>query len=330
MYITNYNDYKTIKKLSIIISDNYKTNEDIIKIKDMLVDNQLGEVDMKTNNSLSIKLNNIDKNIIINFPLDIHTNRSFTIGYEREEDNDESDNNENKGHIDKKYLDEVYNPTKRNGIRKMITLGGEIKKKTDDVEKPKDDDTDKRTDKEHFDDVWKKILERSYAEKGVIEHHLVINPKIENYDEDRLLELFRDFRIKFYRKYLGKHFNKMKEQQIEFFTAVEYGELYSLTGKKDTHLHIILKTTNQDMLNKFHISIKEQLEKHFGDRIDYQYKLIDKPNYRVNVYNYILKEGNECYTHNDFLYKKIREKSKKQKNRLFDLDNPLIHALLDK
>ena len=123
----------------------------------------------------------------------------------------------------------------------------------------------------------------------------------------------------------------MKEEQIEFFVAVEYGELYKLTGKKDTHLHIILKTKNKDMLNEFHKSIESQMKKYFGERIEYQYKLIDTLIYRLNVYNYLQKEGNECYTHSDFFYKKVRNKAKKQtKNKWKEMNNPLVNALLDK
>ena len=155
------NNNNIINNLYIIVSNNYETSSDIIKIKDILVDNKLGEVDMKTSRSLSIKVDNIDKNIIINFPHDCHSTRSFTIGYEKEE-NDK--NKENKD-IDKKYLDEICYATKRNDIRKILTIGGKIEKlpdkKTDGVEEPKDEDNDKKTEKEHFDEMWKLIVKRS-------------------------------------------------------------------------------------------------------------------------------------------------------------------------
>ena len=139
------NNNKTFRELYILVNDNYKTNEDIIKIKDMLVDKQFGQVDMKPDNSLSIKIDDIDKNIIIHFSLDRYSSRSFSIGYEREK-NDDKDKNKKKGGIEKKYLDEVCYPTKRNGIRKILTIGGKIEKmpdkKTDGVEKLKDEDDD--------------------------------------------------------------------------------------------------------------------------------------------------------------------------------------------
>ena len=329
------NNNKTFKELYKLVNDNCKTNEDIIKLKDILEDKQLGKVDMKPNNSLSIKIDNIDKNIIINFSLDRYSSRSFSIGYEREKTDDDNGKNKKKGGIEKKYLDEVCYPTKRNGIRKILTIGGKIEKmpdkktdgveeqededmkndkKSDNTEKPKDEDDDKRTEKEHFDDMWKLLVQRSCAEKGVIEHHLVINPKKENLPAQALLDFYKDCRIMFYKDYLGQHFNHQKQKQIEFFTAVEYGNFYKETGKKDTHLHIILKTKNQDMLNKFHKTFEYYLQARFGERADYQYKLVDKPDYRINVYNYILKEGNECYTHSDFFYKRKK----------IDLENPEI------
>lgn len=296
-----------IKGLTNIVSHNYhKSSSDIIKIKDMIADCKIGTVNIFANRFIIVKPNEVDEDIHISFPFDTKKYGSFTISYDREKNTEQTD----KSSIEKKYLDELY-ITKRNGIRKVMPL------------------TD--NNKEHFDKVWERAIGKSLMDKDAIEHHLVINPKIENYDGDKLLELFRDFRIKFYRTYLGRHFNEMKEEQIEFFVAVEYGKLYELTGKKDTHLHIILKTKNKDMLNEFHKSIESQMKKYFGERIDYQYKLIDTLIYRLNVYNYILKEGNECYTHSDFFYKKVRKKAKKRtKNKWKELNNPLLNALLDK
>lgn len=312
----NKENNNIINNLYIIVSNNYETSSDIIKIKDILVDNKLGEVDMKTSRSLSIKVDNIDKNIIINFSHDCHSTRSFSIGYEKEE----SDKNKENKDIDKKYLDEICYATKRNDIRKILTIGGKIEKlpdkKTDGVEEQivEDENEDKKTEKEHFDEMWKLIVKRSCAETGVIEHHLVVNPKKENLSGKALLDFYKDCRIMFYGDYLGKNFNHQKQKQIEFFVAVEYGKLYKLTGKKDTHLHIILKTKNQDMLNKFHKTFEYYLKAYYGDKTDYQYKLVDKPEYRINVYNYILKEGNECYTHSDFFYKRKK----------IDLEHPEI------
>ena len=302
-----------IKELVEIISNNYHKDTDIIKIKKMISSHHLRKVNTFTN--LTIKPEGMDETIHITFPLDGKNKGSFSIGYDKQKAKEQDDNSSS---IDKKYLDELC-ITKRNGIQKMISLSENNDKKQD----SKEDFLKTLKDKqERYANLWKKIIERSYAEKDTIEHHLVINPKIENYDEDELLKLFRDYRIKFYRKYFGKQFNKHKEEQVKFFVAVEYGKLYELTGKKDTHLHIILKTKNQDMLNKFHTSIEKQMKEHFGERMDYQYKPIETPNHRINAYNYIQKEGQRCYTDKDFFYKTNGLKKQEQ--------NPLTSALYDK
>ena len=217
-----------------------------------------------------------NKIIEIKMPLKkSNKNNEFTIK-RIQEDNQKEDKQEKIPQYFKPFM------TKRNGINKLLQ-------------------TDNRQTR---DKIWQKIIKKSYMEKGITEHHLVINPKIDKLDENELLELLRNFKIKFYRKYLGKKFNKKKDEQIEFFTTVEYGQLYKQTKIKNAHLHLILKTKNQDMLNQFHEFIYKNMQEHFEKEIDYLYKPIDTPEYRINVYNYILKEGRESYTHSDFYYKK--------------------------
>ena len=141
--------------------------------------------------------------------------------------------------------------------------------------------------------------------KNIIEHHLIINPHIIGYNEYKLLDVFRMILIKFYRKYLGKNFNKKKDQQMNMLFAPEYGELYDICkDEKHTHLHCIIQTDNEDMLNKFHKWMKDGLDSYFMKDIDYQYKLLDTLEYRINAYNYIRKEDREVFSNKDFYYKK--------------------------
>ena len=141
--------------------------------------------------------------------------------------------------------------------------------------------------------------------KKIKENHLIINPHIKNYNEYELLKTFRMILIKFYRKYLGKDFNKKKDQQMKILLAPEYGELYEICkDEKHTHLHCIIQTENEDMLDKFHKWMKKELDAYFGKDIDYQYKVIDTPEYRTNCFNYVRKEGRTMFSNTDFYYKK--------------------------
>lgn len=182
--------------------------------------------------------------------------------------------------------------TTRNDIDKLLTHStpDNLIIHSDDIDNPKAK-------------LWRYVLKNEKLDNRKIEHHLVINPKIENIDEQLLFSIFKDLCAKFYRKYLGKHFNKMKDQQIMIYMVAEYGKLYNLSHIKETHFHIILKSDNEDMLNQFHIFMEKNMRYKTSENMEYYYKIIDTPEYRVNVYNYLSKENRIVWTNNE-LYKK--------------------------
>ena len=96
----NNKSNKIIKNLSNIISHNYHKETDIIKIKNMIVDNEIGTVDIFASRFLIIKPNEVDEDIHITFPFDTRKYGSFTISYVREKQNKQTD----KSSIDDKYL----------------------------------------------------------------------------------------------------------------------------------------------------------------------------------------------------------------------------------
>ena len=159
-------------------------------------------------------------------------------------------------------------------------------------------------------DAWEqKVLDQQMI-TDKIEHHLVINPNIVDYSEYKLLEVFREILIKFYRKKLGKNFNKKKDQQMNMLFAPEYGPLYNSSKIKETHLHCIIQADSEDMLKEFHKFMKNGLKTYFG-KINYKKKKITTITYRINCYNYIRKEGRGIFDNTDFYYKKS------DKNKLF-------------
>lgn len=166
----------------------------------------------------------------------------------------------------------------------------------------------------------KSVIGSSSLLEGIYEQHLIINPHIINYDEDKLLWIFRKYLIRFYKKELGQYFYKMIDKQIAMDINVEYeDEWMKLTGEKHTHLHIIIQHNDLDMLNRLHNYMKKELVRYFPN-IEYYVKNIDTAEYRTNCYNYVCKENHTklsnkdlCYSLPNTTYKYQQDKEKKKK-----------------
>ena len=201
----------------------------------------------------------------------------------------------------KPKYDKTYMTTK-NGIKKLITYNTENVKtysKKEDVENDKDNPANK---------IWQKIIEREKLNTSQLEHHLIINPQIENYSSKKLFNIFNDGLKGFYRQndVLGKYFNKKKGLQMPVYITLEYGSKDIRPDEKGTHFHILLKSHTLKMLRQFHPFMKKYLKKHIGEDTNYQYHKVDTPEYRINVYNYMSKEDREVWSNND-LYNAPKE-----------------------
>lgn len=312
-----------INELSKLISNEYHTPTDIVKIKTILT--SMGFNVECISNELLIQLEN--KKVVVQFSND-KDNRHFTVGdvelnklYQEKKANQ----------IDQKYIDEIMDSsndrvymTTRNGIDKLLTynIDDKLILHSSNIDNPKAK-------------LWQNILKREEIDTSKTEHHLVINPKMEHLDEYLLFSIFKDLCAKFYRNYLGKRFNLMKDQQIMVYIVAEYGKLYNLSHIKDVHLHMILKTDNQDMLDKFHSFMEREMRYKTSENMDYQYKLVNTKEYRVNLYNYLNKEpdrpiwsNNELFQRkSEMIYQSKIEPVVMPKPPIIDNNNPLVKAL---
>ena len=69
-------------------------------------------------------------------------------------------------------------------------------------------------------------------------YFITINPRTVNYNHMKLLNDFRIALIKYYRRLLGKNFNKKKEQQYPIYIFME-------NGKSVSYTHLTLPTNSR-------------------------------------------------------------------------------------
>lgn len=270
----------------------YQKYGDEVKVKNLL--ESIGyKIRLFSDHHWGVDLTN-NKTLELVFSDNPLKDRYFNIGIHKQSDISESDINPS----EKSSIYHQTYMTNKNGINKLLTYqikGNKIYKKKD-----------KNTPK---DILWKNIIERERANNQQIEHHLILNPKVENYRPETLLNVFRDTLVRFYRRndILGKNYHKRKEQQMMIYIVVEYGDLFDISGIKETHFHILLKSDTNEMLEKFHPFMREKLQQRIGEDINYEYRPIDTAEYRINVYNYLSKEDRTVWTNND-LYKPQSER----------------------
>lgn len=190
-----------------------------------------------------------------------------------------------KSHYDKTYM------TNKNNINKLLTFQiGDTK------EYLKNKTTDNPKDK-----LWQKIIDKERLNMDQMEHHLIINPKVENYSADKLFDIFTKGLGRFYSQnhILGNKFHKHKDQQMMVYITLEYGSNDIRPDEKGTHFHILLKSNHPEWFDELHPFMEKFLKQKIGGDVNYQYHLVDTPEYRINVYNYLPKENRKIWTNND-------------------------------
>ena len=127
-------------------------------------------------------------------------------------------------------------------------------------------------------------------------YFITINPRTVNYNHMKLLNDFRIALIKYYRKLLGKNFNKKKEQQYPIYIFMENGKF----KEKYNHLHIIadLPLNEKDnffnFINEFFMQKYKSADNQIKEIYDF-----------TGILNYLKKEGCEIIANWQLFFKKI-------------------------
>ena len=126
-------------------------------------------------------------------------------------------------------------------------------------------------------------------------YFITINPRTVNYNHMKLLNDFRIALVKYYRKTLGKNFNKKKEQQYPLYIFMENGKF----KEKHNHLHIIADLPINEKDNFINIISKFLLQKYKS--LDTQIKEVYD---FTGALDYLKKEGCEIIANWQLYFKK--------------------------